>query len=99
MESLRFVSSGESGDSGALALDDPAADEAAVPNVIITETVSFVAPDGSSGINSASLVQPEIEVVTSERMSSRAYQLEMLDQSLQRNVIVAMDTGSGKTQV
>ncbi|KAH7149878.1 hypothetical protein B0J13DRAFT_277865 [Dactylonectria estremocensis] len=32
-------------------------------------------------------------------MSSRAYQLEMLDQSLQRNVIVAMDTGSGKTQV
>ncbi|KAL7920435.1 hypothetical protein ACQKWADRAFT_322180 [Trichoderma austrokoningii] len=32
-------------------------------------------------------------------MASRAYQLEMLDQSLRRNVIVAMDTGSGKTQV
>lgn len=32
-------------------------------------------------------------------MASRAYQLEMLDASLKENVIVAMDTGSGKTQV
>ncbi|PTB37225.1 hypothetical protein M441DRAFT_148991 [Trichoderma asperellum CBS 433.97] len=32
-------------------------------------------------------------------MASRAYQLEMLEQSLKQNVIVAMDTGSGKTQV
>ncbi|KAL7930134.1 P-loop containing nucleoside triphosphate hydrolase protein [Trichoderma chlorosporum] len=32
-------------------------------------------------------------------MASRAYQIEMLEQSLKRNVIVAMDTGSGKTQV
>ncbi|OAA44259.1 Dicer-like protein 2 [Metarhizium rileyi] len=32
-------------------------------------------------------------------MSPRAYQLEMLDQSLKQNVIVVMDTGSGKTQV
>ncbi|EHK47075.1 hypothetical protein TRIATDRAFT_291296 [Trichoderma atroviride IMI 206040] len=32
-------------------------------------------------------------------MASRAYQLEMLEQSLRQNVIVAMDTGSGKTQV
>ncbi|KAJ6787650.1 hypothetical protein PWT90_06885 [Aphanocladium album] len=31
--------------------------------------------------------------------ASRAYQLEMLDHSLRRNVIVAMDTGSGKTRV
>ena len=27
----------------------------------------------------------------------RAYQLEMLEQSLKQNIIVAMDTGSGKT--
>lgn len=33
------------------------------------------------------------------KMASRAYQLEMLDASLKENVIVAMDTGSGKTQV
>lgn len=33
------------------------------------------------------------------KMASRAYQLEMLDASLKENIIVAMDTGSGKTQV
>lgn len=33
------------------------------------------------------------------KIASRAYQLEMLDASLKENVIVAMDTGSGKTQV
>ncbi|KAJ4414286.1 Dicer-like protein 2 [Gnomoniopsis sp. IMI 355080] len=33
------------------------------------------------------------------KIASRAYQLEMLDASLRENVIVAMDTGSGKTQV
>lgn len=32
-------------------------------------------------------------------LTSRAYQLEMLEASLKENVIVAMDTGSGKTQV
>ncbi|EQL02310.1 Dicer-like protein 2 [Ophiocordyceps sinensis CO18] len=32
-------------------------------------------------------------------IASRAYQLEMLDQSLEQNVIVVMDTGSGKTQI
>lgn len=33
------------------------------------------------------------------KMTSRAYQLEMLDASLKENIICAMDTGSGKTQV
>lgn len=32
-------------------------------------------------------------------LSARAYQLEMLDASLKENIICAMDTGSGKTQV
>lgn len=32
-------------------------------------------------------------------MTARAYQREMLDESLKQNIIVAMDTGSGKTQV
>ncbi|OAA67198.1 RNA helicase rnase [Niveomyces insectorum RCEF 264] len=31
--------------------------------------------------------------------ASRAYQLEMFEASLKRNVIVAMDTGTGKTRV
>ncbi|RYO74189.1 hypothetical protein DL764_010943 [Monosporascus ibericus] len=30
---------------------------------------------------------------------ARAYQLEMLEESLKQNIIVAMDTGTGKTQV
>jgi len=30
---------------------------------------------------------------------ARAYQLEMLEASLKQNIIVAMDTGSGKTQI
>lgn len=33
------------------------------------------------------------------KITARAYQLEMLEASLKENVIVAMDTGSGKTQV
>ncbi|KAK3321016.1 hypothetical protein B0T19DRAFT_255520 [Cercophora scortea] len=32
-------------------------------------------------------------------MTARAYQIEMLEESLKQNIIVAMDTGSGKTQV
>lgn len=32
-------------------------------------------------------------------IAARAYQVEMLEASLKENVIVAMDTGSGKTQV
>ncbi|KAK4186084.1 dicer-like protein 2 [Podospora australis] len=32
-------------------------------------------------------------------MAARAYQREMLEESLKQNIIVAMDTGSGKTQV
>ncbi|CAG9980555.1 unnamed protein product [Clonostachys byssicola] len=45
--------------------------------------------------------EPEGEAVedTTENMDSRAYQLEMFQRSLKENVIVAMDTGSGKTQV
>ncbi|KAL2117135.1 hypothetical protein VTJ04DRAFT_9303 [Mycothermus thermophilus] len=33
------------------------------------------------------------------KVAARAYQLEMLEESLKQNIIVAMDTGSGKTQV
>jgi superfamily II DNA or RNA helicase len=32
-------------------------------------------------------------------VAARAYQLEMLEASLRGNIICAMDTGSGKTQV
>lgn len=71
-------------------VDDPPGDEAPSPTAVITETVSVVAADGSSGIKPASEIEPTPEAATPEIMSSRAYQLEMLDQSLQRNVIVAV---------
>ncbi|PGG98382.1 hypothetical protein AJ79_08890 [Helicocarpus griseus UAMH5409] len=35
----------------------------------------------------------------SPTLKPRAYQLEMLEASLRRNIIIAMDTGSGKTQI
>ena len=31
--------------------------------------------------------------------ATRAYQQEMLEESLQRNIIIALDTGSGKTHI
>ena len=34
-----------------------------------------------------------------QRVRLRSYQQEMLEESLRRNVIVAMDTGSGKTHI
>jgi ERCC4-related helicase len=31
--------------------------------------------------------------------ATRGYQQEMLDESLRRNVVIALDTGSGKTHI
>lgn len=31
--------------------------------------------------------------------ASRNYQLELLEESLRRNIIIALDTGSGKTHI
>lgn len=42
----------------------------------------------------------EVEVVQTAELPARSYQLEMLEKSLsQGNVLVCMDTGSGKTLV
>ncbi|KAI1083944.1 hypothetical protein F5B20DRAFT_526111 [Whalleya microplaca] len=41
----------------------------------------------------------EEQVKDSNIIHARAYQLEMFEESLRRNIIVAMETGSGKTQV
>jgi ERCC4-related helicase len=41
----------------------------------------------------------QASTVDGERVKLRSYQQEMLDESMKRNVIVAMDTGSGKTHV
>jgi ERCC4-related helicase len=32
-------------------------------------------------------------------LATRGYQQEMLEESLQRNIVIALDTGSGKTHI
>ncbi len=38
-------------------------------------------------------------VVTSPSNETRGYQREMLEESFKRNIIIALDTGSGKTRI
>ncbi|OTB05309.1 hypothetical protein M426DRAFT_319858 [Hypoxylon sp. CI-4A] len=45
------------------------------------------------------LFTEEKQVLDSIVIHAREYQLEMLEESLKRNIIVAMETGTGKTQV
>ncbi|KAK7748032.1 Dicer-like protein 2 [Cytospora paraplurivora] len=71
--------------------------EDAVEHIISEEPVmgaSWSAEDSQEDDNSQR-EEPDEAVM----MTARAYQLEMLEASLKENVIVAMDTGSGKTQV
>ncbi|KAK1754599.1 dicer-like protein 2 [Echria macrotheca] len=51
-------------------------------------------PEASSGESTPAEASPEPPTMT-----ARAYQLEMFELSLKQNIIVAMDTGSGKTHV
>ncbi|KAL6855709.1 P-loop containing nucleoside triphosphate hydrolase protein [Trichoderma novae-zelandiae] len=87
--------------AGATAGTDDAADGVAVheavgPGADIKEPTPI--QDGtiptSSGSQAAALGEDGEQTKV-----MRAYQIEMLEQSLKHNVIVAMDTGSGKTQV
>ncbi|KAI1344072.1 RNase3 domain-containing protein [Xylariaceae sp. FL0016] len=83
-------------------LTDSSSDE----SVQVLENVS-IPPRGDELVNPA----VEVEVSTANKTNdtnddedrvvihARAYQLEMLEESLRRNTIVCMDTGSGKTQV
>lgn len=64
----------------------PTADEGSV-NVDIKETISIIGRDGKQ---TDCLVEPQSGSTTPTAMASRAYQLEMYEQSLKRNVIVAV---------
>jgi endoribonuclease Dicer len=39
------------------------------------------------------------ESTQSSTLTTRSYQQEMLEESLQSNIIIALDTGSGKTHI
>ncbi|ODA83767.1 hypothetical protein RJ55_02283 [Drechmeria coniospora] len=71
--------------------------EAISPSPIIREFVSAAAHVASS--NASNVDHASSQMAASDIVNPRAYQREMLDQSLKQNVIVVMDTGSGKTQV
>ncbi|RDX50374.1 P-loop containing nucleoside triphosphate hydrolase protein [Lentinus brumalis] len=51
--------------------------------------MSTVEDDGSNGVDTST---PPI-------IHTRAYQQELLDESLHRNIVIALDTGSGKTHI
>jgi ERCC4-related helicase len=42
---------------------------------------------------------PEKPATVAESLASRSYQLEMFERSMKENIIVCMETGSGKTQM
>ncbi|KAF4451396.1 hypothetical protein F53441_5662 [Fusarium austroafricanum] len=89
----------ESGSSDSSRPESPAINETPSSTVEIMETVSIITADKvpkevQNAENTLKDESPAPEII-----SPRAYQREMLEQSLKRNVIVAMDTGSGKTQV
>ena len=39
------------------------------------------------------------EEVSTQTFETRNYQLEMLEESLRQNIIIALDTGAGKTHI
>lgn len=60
------------------------------PDSDIRETLSEAGQDASSGSQASLVSGDEPDDSTPGTMSSRAYQLEMLNQSLKQNVIVAV---------
>ncbi|KAM5360433.1 hypothetical protein ACJZ2D_013760 [Fusarium nematophilum] len=89
----------DSDSPGSPASDSAAVEDVSTPSPEVTETVTFVAVDGSSVLDGEDAMDTRSESPAPEMINPRAYQREMLEQSLKRNVILAMDTGSGKTQV
>lgn len=66
----------------------------------INEALATEGPLTSSWLAESEVEEaPQGEPKDPTTIAARAYQVEMLEASLKENVIVAMDTGSGKTQV
>lgn len=67
---------------------------------VISETLATEGPLTSSWFAECEVEEaPPGEPKDPTSIAARAYQVEMLEASLKENIIVAMDTGSGKTQV
>ncbi|KAF4948363.1 hypothetical protein FGADI_9675 [Fusarium gaditjirri] len=88
-----------SGSAGSSQSESTATASTPSPLIDVEETVTQILTDKAldgkkKAANKSKDVSPVPDII-----KPRAYQREMLEQSLKRNVIVAMDTGSGKTQV
>ncbi|KAH8599142.1 hypothetical protein B0O99DRAFT_683122 [Bisporella sp. PMI_857] len=82
-------------------------DEASGPQEVITPenvdldplantTVEVLKNDVENGVSSEQPPSPTLDPKTeTPAFTARRYQLEMLGESLKKNIIVAMDTGSG----
>lgn len=79
-----------------------------VSNEVVVDLTKGVDGDGDVDVDESSEdgIVENGDVQDSENVSlqrkalkPRNYQLEMLDESLKRNIIVAMETGSGKTHM
>ncbi|KAL2680573.1 hypothetical protein Neosp_008175 [[Neocosmospora] mangrovei] len=89
----------DDGSSGSSSVEKLPGDETATSAPEIVEKVSVIPADDITKASIDEMLEDKQESSAPEIINSRAYQREMLEQSLERNVIVAMDTGSGKTQV
>ncbi|KAF5684693.1 Dicer 2 [Fusarium circinatum] len=79
--------------------ESPATASTPSPMIEVEETVTILPPHkAKNGKQKVSTKSRDVRPVP-DIIKPRAYQREMLEQSLKRNIIVAMDTGSGKTQV
>ncbi|KAF5722662.1 Dicer 2 [Fusarium mundagurra] len=88
-----------SGSADSSRSESPATASTPSPMIEVEERVIILPTDkAQNGKQKASKKSKDVPRVP-DIIKPRAYQREMLEQSLRRNVIVAMDTGSGKTQV
>ncbi|KAF5596891.1 Dicer 2 [Fusarium pseudocircinatum] len=88
-----------SGSADSSRSESPATASTPSPMIEVKETVTILPTDKAlNGKQKASNKSKDVPRVP-DIIKPRAYQREMLEQSLRRNVVVAMDTGSGKTQV
>src|ERR1700677_1420282 len=65
----------------------------------MTRRTSYFHPKTSIVNNDTHIMTDDIASAQEQSLIPREYQLEMLNESLKRNIIIALDTGSGKTHI
>ncbi|RKK58309.1 Dicer-like protein 2 [Fusarium oxysporum f. sp. cepae] len=88
-----------SGSADSSRSESPATTSTPSPMIDVEETVTLIPTDKALNRKQKAANKSKDASPVPDIIRPRAYQREMLEQSLKRNVIVAMDTGSGKTQV